>query len=122
MRLTVVMACSAVGTVATGFLGMNLFSHADLPTATKVWIFLAVFIPVTALGLYTVIISKRLAAFMEALSSERLSWSEKLVAFRQIWRSPPKRPKVAKRVAGGDEPTRRNAGQPPRRSPGHTRH
>lgn len=122
MRLTVVMACSAVGTVATGFLGMNLYSHADLPTATKVWIFLAVFIPVTALGLYTVIISKRLAAFMEALSSERLSWGEKLVAFRQIWRSPPKRPKVAKRVAGGDEPTRRNAGQPPRRSPGHTRH
>ena len=121
MRLTVVMACSAVGTVATGFLGMNLYSHADLPTATKVWIFLAVFIPVTALGLYTVIISKRLAAFMEALSSERLSWGEKLVAFRQIWRSPPKRPKVAKRVAGGDEPTRRNAGQPPRRSPGHTR-
>ena len=122
MRLTVVMACSAVGTVATGFLGMNLYSHADLPTATKVWIFLAVFIPVTALGLYTVIISKRLAAFMEALSSERLSWGEKLVAFRQIWRSPPRRPKVAKRVAGGDEPTRRNAGQPPRRSPGNTRH
>lgn len=122
MRLTVVMACSAVGTVATGFLGMNLYSHADLPTATKVWIFLAVFVPVTALGLYTVIISKRLAAFMEALSSERLSWGEKLVAFRQIWRSPPRRPKVAKRVAGGDEPTRRNAGQPPRRSPGHTRH
>jgi hypothetical protein len=69
-----------------------------------------------------VIISKRLAVFMEALSSERLNWSEKMVAFRQIWRSPPKRTKVAKRVAGGDEPTRRNAGQPPRRSPGNTRH
>ncbi|MCM2326411.1 MAG: hypothetical protein NDI88_00835 [Lysobacter sp.] len=118
MRLTVVMACSAVGTVATGFLGMNLYSHADLPTADKVWIFLAVFVPVTLLGLYTVIISKRLAVFMEALSSERLSWSEKLVAFRQIWRSPPKRAGATKRVAGGDEPTRRNAGQPPRRSGG----
>ncbi|MDH5265699.1 MAG: hypothetical protein OEX21_13205 [Betaproteobacteria bacterium] len=116
MRLTVVMACSAVGTVATGFLGMNLYSHAELATADKVLIFLAVLVPTTLLGLYTVIISKRLAVFMEALSSERLSWGEKIVAFRQIWRSPPKRRKVTRRVAGGDEPTRRNAGQPPRRS------
>ena len=54
MRLTVVMACSAVGTVATGFLGMNLFNHAGLDTADKVWIFLAVFVPTTLLGLYTV--------------------------------------------------------------------
>ena len=116
MRLTVVMACSAVGTVATGFLGMNLYNHTDLPTADKVWIFLSVFVPVMLLGLYTVIISKRLAVFMEALSSERLTWGEKMVAFRQIWRSPPRRRKAGRRVAGGDEPSRRNAGQPSRRS------
>jgi hypothetical protein len=90
MRLTVVSACGMVGTVATGFLGMNLYSHADLPTTDKILIFLAVFVPISLLGLYTVIISKRLATFMEALSSERLEWGEKLSAFRQIWRPPPK--------------------------------
>jgi len=115
MRLTVVSACGMVGTVATGFLGMNLYSHADLATADKIAIFLAVFIPTTLLGLYTVVISKRLATFMEALSSEALSWREKMVAFRQIWRSPPKRIKFRRRVAGGDEPTRRSAGRAPRR-------
>lgn len=118
MRLTVVSALGMVGTVVTGFLGMNLFSHADMPAWHKFWIFMAVFVPTIALGVYTVIMSKRIAAFFEAMSSERLTWRQKFVAFRQIWRPPPSAPKVRKRVAGGDEPTRRNAGQPPRRSQG----
>ena len=87
MRLTVVSSCGMVGTVATGFLGMNLYAHADLPMFEKFLIFLAVFIPTTALGVYTVMISRRLANFMEALSSEGLSWKEKLGTFRQIWYS-----------------------------------
>jgi hypothetical protein len=112
-RLTVVMACGMVGTVATGWLGMNLYSLADKDTWTKVWIFLVVFVPVTLLTVYTVMISRRLSTFMEALSSERMTWSEKLVAFRQIWRSPSKRrPRSFKRVAGGDEPSRHNAAVP----------
>ena len=87
MRLTVVSSCGMIGTVATGFLGMNLYAHADLPMIQKFLIFLAVFIPTTALGIYTVMISRRLANFMEALSSEGLSWKEKLGTFRQIWYS-----------------------------------
>ncbi len=85
MRLTVVSACGMVGTVVTGFLGMNLYAHADLPTLDKFIIFLVVFVPTVALGVYTVAISKRLANFMEALSSEGLTWREKLSTFRQIW-------------------------------------
>ena len=103
-RLTVVSACGMVGMVVTGFLGMNLFSHSDLGTAAKIAIFAAVFIPSVALTVYTVMISRRLATFMEALSSERMTWSEKTAVFRQIW-SAPKRLR-AKPVGGGDEPTR----------------
>lgn len=87
MRLTVVSSCGMVGTVATGFLGMNLYSHADLATWDKFLIFLAVFVPTVALGVYTVVISKRLANFMEALASEGLTWREKFDTFRQIWYS-----------------------------------
>jgi hypothetical protein len=116
MRLTVVSALGMAGTVVTGFLGMNLFNHTELPPWDKFWIFAAVFVPTIALGLYTVVISKRVATFFEALSSERLTWRQKFVAFGQIWRPPPKAPRVRKRVAGGDEPTRRSAGQPARRA------
>ena len=102
MRLTVVSSCGMVGTVATGFLGMNLYSHADLPMWEKFIIFLLVFVPTMALGIYTVAISRRLANFMEALSSEGLSWKEKLGTFRQIWYSS-KRERVKERreKAGG---------------------
>jgi uncharacterized membrane protein YdfJ with MMPL/SSD domain len=89
--------------VATGFLGMNIFSQADLGVAAKIGVFLAVFVPTILLTVYTVLISRRLATFMEALASERMTWSEKKEAFRQIWTSP-KRARE-KRVAG-DESSR----------------
>ena len=85
MRLTVVSACGMVGTIVTGFLGMNLYSHSDQPVETKFLIFFAAFIPTVLLAIYTVMISRRLASVMEALSSEGLSWGEKLSTFRQIW-------------------------------------
>lgn len=87
MRLTVVSSCGMIGTVATGFLGMNIFSQADLPTWQRLVIFLIVFIPTLALAIYTVAISRRLANFMEALSSEGLTWRETFTTFRQIWYS-----------------------------------
>jgi hypothetical protein len=110
MRLTVVSALGMAGTVVTGFLGMNLFSHADQTPWNKFWIFMAVFVPTIALGFYTVVASKRIAAFFEAMSSERLTWWQKFAVFRQILLPPPHAPRVKKRVAGGDEPTRRSAG------------
>jgi hypothetical protein len=85
MRLTVVSSCGMVGTVVTGFLGMNLYSLADVTTLEKILIFTAVFIPTTALALYTVILSRRIANFMEALSSEGLTWGEKIGTLRQIF-------------------------------------
>jgi hypothetical protein len=85
MRLTVVSACGMVGTIVTGFLGMNLYSHSDLPIWQKILIFIVVFVPTLVLSLYTVILSRRIASFMEALSSDGLSWKEKFATFRQIW-------------------------------------
>lgn len=85
MRLTVVSSCGMVGTVATGFLGMNLFSHDALPTTWKILIFLVVFVPTTLLALYTVVVSRRLANFMEAMASEGFTWREKFAQFSQIW-------------------------------------
>lgn len=111
-RLTVVSACGMVGMVVTGFLGMNLFSHSDLGMAAKIAIFVAVFVPSVALTVYTVMISRRLATFMEALSSERMTWGEKTAAFRLIW-SAPKRLRV-QGEAGEDEPSRAT---PRRRAP-----
>jgi hypothetical protein len=99
MRLTVVSACGMVGTIVTGFLGMNLYSHAELPALHKILIFIAVFIPTTVLSLYTVILSRRIASFMEALSSEGLTWKEKFSTFRQIW-GVDKRKIVRERRAG----------------------
>ena len=50
-----------VGTVATGFLGMNLFNHTDMGVWEKIVVFLLVFVPTILLTAYTVLISRRLA-------------------------------------------------------------
>jgi hypothetical protein len=115
-RLTVVSACGMVGTVATGFLGMNLFAHADLGAWEKAAIFVVVFVPTVFLTAYTVMISRRLATFFEALASERMTWGEKVDALRQIWGSG-KRVRQ-RRVAGGDAPSRRT--ERPRPEPAET--
>ena len=50
--------------------------------------FALVLIPTTWLTLYTIIKSKRLSDFLEALSDERLSARQKLGAFLDVWRPP----------------------------------
>jgi len=72
--------------VATGFLGMNLIAAADNPFWTKALYFLLVFIPTTVLTLYTIVKSKRLAEFLEALSDERLTRQDKLNILVNVWK------------------------------------
>ncbi len=86
VRLTVVTAFGLVGTVATGFLGMNLFALAELPMWQRVGWFVAVLVPTTLLTFYTIVKSKRLADFLEALSDERLPAAAKLGSLRDVWR------------------------------------
>jgi Mg2+ and Co2+ transporter CorA len=77
VRLTVVTAFGLIGTVVTGILGMNLFAEADNTPLTKLWYFMLAFIPTTALVLLTIVKSRRLSAFLDALSDENLGWGKK---------------------------------------------
>ncbi len=70
VRLTVVTILGLVGTIVTGFLGMNLFAFDQQPALTKVLLFAAVMVPTLALTIFTVKRSRRLSEFLEALSDE----------------------------------------------------
>ena len=85
VRLTVVTAFGLIGTVVTGILGMNLFAEAENSGLVKLGYFMLTFIPTTALVLYTIVKSRRLSAFLDALSDENLSWGGKLRAFFDVW-------------------------------------
>ncbi|MCI4677671.1 hypothetical protein K9U39_02900 [Rhodoblastus acidophilus] len=85
LQLTVVTLFSLTGTITTGFLGMNLFNHADLPTAERIMIFFAVFVPTSLLTFYTVMKSRRLAYFLNVLAMEKTAWPDKLRALAAVW-------------------------------------
>ena len=72
VRLTVVTIFGLIGTVATGFLGMNLFALSELSALERTLIFFAVLIPTALLTFYSVRKAKRLSDFLEALSDERV--------------------------------------------------
>jgi hypothetical protein len=86
VRLTVVTIFGLIGTVTTGFLGMNLLAEADAPLAQRLLYFAVVFVVTTALTVYTMSKSKRLSDFLDALSDERLRTWQKAKAFFGVWR------------------------------------
>ncbi len=87
VRLTVVTIFGLIGTVSTGFLGMNLLSEADSPLSTRLLIFAVVFLLTLMLTVYTMAKSKRLSDFLDALSDERLGIWQKCKALTMVWRS-----------------------------------
>ncbi|MDN5881597.1 MAG: hypothetical protein L0H37_04415, partial [Nitrosospira sp.] len=86
VRLTVVTMLGLIGTMTTGFLGMNLIAAADNALSIKVFYFMLVFIPAVVLTVYAVAKSKRLAEFLEALANERLTRRDKLNILLAIWK------------------------------------
>jgi hypothetical protein len=86
VRLTVVTMFGLIGTITTGFLGMNLLAEADSPLWKKLAYFVAVFIPTIWLTLYTIIKSQRLSDFLDALSNEALPARVKFGALLEVWR------------------------------------
>ena len=88
VRLTVVTIFGLVGTVTTGFLGMNLIAEADASLWMKLLYFVVVFVPTTALTFYTMGKSKGLSDFLDALSDDRLSTWTKFKALAAVWRRP----------------------------------
>ncbi|HEY1328413.1 MAG TPA: CorA family divalent cation transporter [Casimicrobiaceae bacterium] len=86
VRLTVVTVFGLIGTIVTGFLGMNLLALAETPLHERLLYFLAVLIPTIVLTFYTIVKSKRLSDFLEALSDERLPARAKLGSFLDVFR------------------------------------
>ena len=86
VRLTVVTIFGLIGTVTTGFLGMNLLAEADAPPSRRLFFFILVFGATTALTIYTMVKSKGLSDFLDALSDERLSSWMKVKALASVWR------------------------------------
>jgi hypothetical protein len=88
VRLTVVTIFGLIGTVTTGFLGMNLLAEAEASLARKLVLFVAVFVPTIALTIYTIVKSKRLSDFLDLVSDERVTAWPKIKAFFAVWRAP----------------------------------
>jgi hypothetical protein len=82
----VVTIFGLIGTVTTGFLGMNLIAEADASPGRKVLYFFLVFVPTIVLTFYTMAKSKGLSDFLDALSDERLSAWQKTKALASVWR------------------------------------
>jgi hypothetical protein len=100
VRLTVITTVGLIGTTATGFLGMNLIAEADSALPLKLVYFAVVFIPVVSLLLYTIVKSKRLSDFFEALSDERVGSRDKLRSLLGVWGRPKRRRAEAPGLTG----------------------
>lgn len=90
VRLTVVTVFGLIGTVVTGFFGMNLFDFPGVPLLLQVASFALIVVLVTALLFFTLAKSKALADFLDSASDERLSVRTKLAAFLNVWKRRPK--------------------------------
>jgi hypothetical protein len=86
VRLTVVTMFGLIGTVTTGFLGMNLLAEADAPMTKRVLLFAGVFVLMTVLTFYTIAKSKRLSDFLDVLSDERFSAWQKTKVLLSVWK------------------------------------
>ena len=86
VRLTVVTILGLIGTVTTGFLGMNLLAEAEAPWERKLAIFVVTFVITSVLTFYTMGKSKGLSDFLDALSNERLTVWMKIKALASVWR------------------------------------
>jgi hypothetical protein len=100
VRLTVITTVGLIGTTATGFMGMNLIAEAENPLAVKLFYFALVFIPTVLLLVYTIVKSKRLSDFFEALSDERLGARDKLRTLLGVWARPKRSRARAEDITG----------------------
>jgi len=87
VRLTVVTLFGLIGTITTGFLGMNLLAEADAPLPKKLLYFGIVAFFTVWLTFYTMVKSKRLSDFIDAISDDKQTWRGKLKALANVWRA-----------------------------------
>lgn len=85
LRLTVVTILGLIGTLATGFMGMNLIDEADNPFPVKLSYFLMVAVPTVVLTLLTVRYSRALSELLDVLADDTVvTWRERWSEFRRI--------------------------------------
>ena len=89
VRLTVVTIFGLIGTITTGFLGMNLLAAADEPLAGRTIAFIVVTVATIVLTALTIVRSKRLSDFLDVLSDERVAVRQKVGAFAAVFRRGP---------------------------------
>jgi hypothetical protein len=87
VRLTVVTTFGLIGTLSTGFLGMNLIDAAENALWQRALLFLLFFVPSAVLILFFIVKSKPLSDFLEALSDDRLAHDAKLRTLSEVWRN-----------------------------------
>mgnify|MGYP000190371116 CR=1 FL=1 len=78
VRLTVVTIAGLIGTLSTGFLGMNLLDEADRPWSERLLILGLTLLASLLLTGYMIVRSKSLSDFLDVLSDERLTVGQKL--------------------------------------------
>ncbi len=86
LRLTVVTIFGLIGTITTGFIGMNLIGLTEISLIEKIIFFLIIFAPITFLTFYTIVKSRRLSDFLDVLSDEQVSARDKFKALIDVWR------------------------------------
>jgi hypothetical protein len=74
-----------IGTVVTGFFGMNLLAYADQPMVSRVEFFLMVTLITTALMLFALLYSKRLSDVMDVLADDQKSLRTRLSMLGKAW-------------------------------------
>jgi hypothetical protein len=85
VRLTVVTTFGLIGTVTTGFLGMNIFAWAEQPAGWRIVVLAGVLAATAALTLFTVLKSRQLSEFLDALSDTKVGWRGKVKALGGVW-------------------------------------
>jgi hypothetical protein len=85
LRLTVVTIFGLIGTIATGFLGMNLIDEADNEMLVKLRIFASVLLPTVLITLLTVRYSKALSEILDTIAAESgEGWLSRLRRVRRV--------------------------------------
>lgn len=86
VRLTVVTILGLIGTVSTGYFGMNLMALAEQPLGERLAYFTVVLLASSAMVFFAVTHSKRLSDVLETMSDERLGLRARLAALARAWR------------------------------------
>jgi len=71
--------------MTSGLLGMNIFDFTQASSIQKFGYFVCIFIPVSALTFYTVVKSRRLSLFLDALSNENTGFFYKISKLKNVW-------------------------------------